>query len=277
MNNVVTAQAPSQVPSQAPARRVISLVPAVTEMLFAMGAGDVVVGVSSYDTFPPEAATRPKVGALVDPDFERILTLRPDLVVVYGSQEELMRRLERASIPYYRYRHAGLSDVTSTMRELGARVGRTVEANRGADRIEADLAAVRASVAGRPRPRTAVLFGREPGALRGIYASGGYGFLHDLLELAGGQNVFADVKRENLQATSEVLLSRAPEVILEIRASAGWTPARATAERAVWAGLPSLPAVRTNRIHFLTDEALSIPGPRVAAVAKMLAGVIHGQ
>jgi iron complex transport system substrate-binding protein len=266
----------AQAPGQAPSRRVISLVPAVTEMLFAIGAGETVVGVSSFDTFPPEVLSRPKVGALVDPDFERILTLRPDLVVVYGSQEDLMRRLERASIPYYRYRHAGLADVLATMRDLGARVGLRAGANREAARIEADLSAVRASVAGRRRPRTAVLFGREPGELRGIYASGGVGFLHDLLGLAGGENVFADVKRENLQATTELLLARAPEVIIEIRTAMGWTPDRIAMERAVWNRLPSLPAVRNSRIYFLTDDAISIPGPRVAASAKTLAATLHG-
>ena len=82
--------------SQTGAKRIISLVPAVTEMLFAMDAGDAVIGVSSYETFPPEALSRPKVGALVDPDFERILTLRPDLVIVYDSQGDLIGRLERA-------------------------------------------------------------------------------------------------------------------------------------------------------------------------------------
>ncbi len=261
--------------AQGHAQRIISLVPAVTEMLFAIGAGDAVVGVSNYDTFPPEVATRPKVGALVDPDFERILTLRPDLVVVYGSQDDLMRRLSRAAIPFYRYRHAGLADVTSTIRELGQLVGRIETAGSVAGRIETDLAAVRASVAGRGRPRTAVLFGREPGALRGIYASGGYGFLHDLLELAGGDNVFGDVKRENLQATTELLLARAPEVLVEIRTAGRWSPDRVAIERAVWTRLPSLPAVRSGRIHFLTDEALSIPGPRVAASARTLAAVLH--
>jgi iron complex transport system substrate-binding protein len=270
----LAAQGIQQTPGAA--RRVISLVPAVTEMLFAIGAGDAVVGVSSFDTFPPEVLTRPRVGALVDPDFERILTLRPDLVVVYGSQEDLMRRLERASIPYYRYRHAGLDGVMSTMRELGSRVGRRDAANREAARLEAELAAVRASVSARPRPRTAVLFGREPGELRGIYASGGIGFLHDLLELAGGENVFADVKRENLQATAELLLTRAPEVIVEIRTASGWTPDRISLERAVWNRLPSLPAVRSGRIHFLTDDAISIPGPRVAASARNLAATLHG-
>jgi iron complex transport system substrate-binding protein len=261
--------------AQTSARRVVSLIPAVTEMLFAIGAGDLVVGVSSYDTFPPEATTRPKVGALIDPDFERILTLKPDLVVVYGSQDDLMKRLDRAAIPYYRYRHAGLADVTQTMRALGERVGRRDEANRAASRIEAELAAVRASVANLPRPKIALIFGREPGALRGIYAAGGMGFLHDLMHLAGASNVFADVKRESVQATTEMLLARAPAVILEMRRPTS-TAAQLSAERLVWNGLPGIPAVKTGRIHLLTEEALAIPGPRVVIGARTLAAAIHG-
>jgi iron complex transport system substrate-binding protein len=260
---------------QAGANRIVSLVPAVTEILFAIGAGDRVVGVSSYDTYPPQALTRPKVGALIDPDFERILTLRPDLVVVYSSQDELMRRLDRASIPYYRYRHAGLADITATIREIGARVGDRESAVRTASGIEADLAEIRASVDARSRPRTALLFGREPGTLRGIYASGGVGFLHDLLQVAGGENAFADVSREGLQVTSELLLARAPEVILEIRSPKSWTPERQQLELATWRRLPGLPAVKANRIHFVTDEALSIPGPRVALAARTLANALH--
>ena len=79
--------------SQASPRRIISLIPAVTEMLFAMGSGNQVVGVSSFDKYPPEVASRQKVGALLDPDIERILALKPDLVVVYGTQQELIARL----------------------------------------------------------------------------------------------------------------------------------------------------------------------------------------
>ncbi len=82
-------------------RRVISLIPATTEMMFAMGAGSRLVAVGSFDRFPPEATRLPKVGALLDPDTERILALRPDLVIVYNTQTELKRSLERASIAYY--------------------------------------------------------------------------------------------------------------------------------------------------------------------------------
>ncbi|HVT47480.1 MAG TPA: helical backbone metal receptor [Vicinamibacterales bacterium] len=255
--------------------RVISLVPSVTEMIFAMGAGSIVVGVSSYDHFPPDVATRPRLGALVDPDFERILTLHPDLVIAYGSQEDLVRRLDAAHIASFSYRNGGLDNVTATVRRLGERLGRRADAERLAARIEADLGRVRQAVKGRPRPRTALIFGRESGSLRGLYASAGVGFLHDLLELAGGDDVFGDVRRESLQVSTEMLLARRPDVVIEIHTSEGWTPTRLAQERHVWDALPALPAVRTGRVYLLADDSLSIPGPRVADIAERFARVLH--
>lgn len=261
-------------PARTAPSRIISIVPAVTEMLFAIGAGDRVVGVSSFDTYPPEATTRPRVGALVDPDFERIVLFRPDLVVTYASQTELMARLARVGIAVFEYRHSGLADVTATIRQIGARAGSAEAADRLATRIEADLDRIRRTAASRPKRRTALLFGREPGTLRSLYASGGVGFLHDLLELAGGIDVFADVRRENLQVSTETLLQRAPDVIVEIHPSAGWDAQRIARERGVWRQLPALPAVRTGRVHIIADDRLVIPGPRVAESAQLIADAL---
>lgn len=258
-----------------PARRIVSLVPSVTEMLFAIGAGVHVVGVSSFDRFPAEVRSRPAVGALLDPDLERIATLKPDLVIVYGSQAELSSRLSRLSVPTYAYRHSGLSDITETLRDIGKRVGYEAQASGLAAEIDADLHKVRSRVAGRPAPLTALVFGREPGSLRGVYASGGVGFLHDMLTLAGGRNVFATVTHENLQVSSEQMLATAPEVILEVRSSGGWTEARMQEERRAWNILPSLPAVRTGRVYILADDMLTIPGPRVATAAARFAETLH--
>lgn len=241
-----------------------------------MGAGDTVVGVSSYDTFPPEVRQRAKVGALVDPDFERILSLRPDLVIAYGSQTEFIARLERARLPYFRYEHAGLPDVTATIRALGARIERVVAAEAIAARIERELDEIRRRVAGRPRPRTALIFGREPGTVRGIYASGGIGYMHDMLELAGGEDVFADIKRQNVQASAEILLARAPEVIVEVHAGDPWPADRLARERDAWRALASLPAVRNGRVHILVDDRFAIPGPRIVDAVRRLADVLHG-
>ena len=255
--------------AQAPPSRIVSLVPAATEMLFAIGAGPRVVAVSSYDHEPSEVERLPRVGALLDPDLERILGLRPDLVVVYGTQHDLQQQLSRAAIPAFSYKHGGLADVTSTIRALGERTGTVTRANDVASAIERDLADIRARVTGRDRPRTLLVFGREPGTLRNLYASGGVGFLHDMLDVAGAVNVFAAEKRESVQASSETLLAAAPEVIIELHYADG------AVDLSAWRALPALPAVRTNRIVVLTGTDLVTAGPRVAAATRRLAKALH--
>ena len=177
--------------AQAPPARIISLVPAVTEILFAIGAGPQVVAVSSYNNFPEQVKALPRVGALLDPDVERILALRPQLVVSYGSQTDLQAQLGRAGIAVYNYRHTGLAGIFDAIRGVGRASGRREEAERLAGDIETKMDAIRTRVQGRRRPRTLLVFERDPTTLRGIYVSGGRGFLHDMLEVAGGENVFA--------------------------------------------------------------------------------------
>ena len=262
-----------QAKARAPAR-IISLVPAVTEMLFAIGAGPRVIGVSSFDHFPPAVERLERVGALLDPNVERILALRPDLVVVYRSQADLIAQLGRAQIPTFVYAHAGLADVTSTLRDVGARAGAAERAGELAAIIERRIAVLRKRFATGPRPKTLVVIGRDAFALRGIYASGGVGFIHDMIVAAGGDNVFADTKREAVQATSELIIARAPEIILELRGD----PIDAATQRKevqTWDTLASLPAVRNKRVRIIADARTVIPGPRVAEAVELLAEVIH--
>lgn len=260
--------------AQARPARIISVIPAVTEMLFALGAGDRVVGVGSFDSYPPGVEKLPRVGALLDPDLERILSLKPDLVAVYGSQVDLRRQLERANVPVFDYRHAGLADVTTTIQALGERIGNAGEARALTRRIEARLAAVRRRVEGLPRPRVLVVFGRERLALRAIYASGGFGFVHDMVAVAGGDNVFADVRREAVQATTELILSRRPDLILELRADP-LTEAEVRQEIATWTQLQGVPAVRNQRVYIISDPRTVVPGPRVAEGVEAIAAVLH--
>jgi iron complex transport system substrate-binding protein len=259
--------------AHAQARRVVSIIPATTEMLFAMGAGDRVVAVGSYDRFPPEVEKLPRVGALLDPAVERIIAMRPDLVILYGTQAELRTQLERAQIPYYPYVHRGLADITETIRSLGARVGLASQANALADRIERQLADIRTRVARSPRPKTLLVFGRERGSLRNIDASGGVGFLHDMLETAGAADVLADVKQQSVTMTTELVLARAPEVIIELRYARG--DDTDAADLREWNVLPAVPAVKNKRVYMLRGEEFVVPGPRVAAATERLAHLLH--
>jgi iron complex transport system substrate-binding protein len=241
-------------------------------MLFAMGAGDRVIAIGSYDRYPPEAQKLPRVGALIDPNVEQILQMKPDLVVVYGTQTELKRRLERARIPYYSYVHKGLSDIAETMRALGRRVGVESGGNALAARVEAQLGDIRDRVSTRPRPRTLVVFGRERGSLRNIEASAGEGFLHDMLEAAGGIDVLADVHRQSLSMSTEMVLARSPDVIIELRYSPDDIKA---ADIGAWNRLASVPAVKNHRVIMLTGEEFVVPGPRVGDATRKLAAALH--
>jgi iron complex transport system substrate-binding protein len=261
-------------PSAGP-RRIVSLIPATTEMLFVMGAADRLAGVGSYDTFPPAAERLPRVGGLLDPSVERILSLKPDLVIVYDTQEELKGQLARAGIPIFRYAHRGLPDITDTLRAIGARVGTGPAADAAAARIEQQLAAIKARAAERPRLKTLLVFGREPGSLRQVVASGGYGFLHDVLEVAGGVDVLARLKRQSVQLSTESILALAPEVIIELHYGSSMRTDRLDAERLVWNALPSVPAVKNNRVHLLVGDEFVVPGPRIVLAAERFAKVLH--
>ena len=256
-------------------QRIVSLVPATTEMIFAMGAGDRLVGVGNYDRFPPEVARLPRVGGLIDPDTERILALRPDLVIVYDTQVELKQRLARARIPIYPYVHRALPDIMATLRALGARIASAPRANAVATEMERALAAVRSSVAGRPRPKTMLVFGRDPQSVRNVHASGGYGFLSDLLEVAGGDNLFADIKQQAVQASTEMILTRRPDVIIELRYGESVSTADLPRELAAWNTLASVPAVKNHLVHVLVGDEFVVPGPRIVLAAERFARTLH--
>src|SRR5262249_39202237 len=138
------------------------------------------------------------------------------LVIVYDTQAELKQQLTRAGVPMFNYVHKGLPDITETLRSLGERIGAGSAANAAAQRIEQQLDAIRARVAGLPKPKTLLVFGREPGTVRQINASAGYGFLHDVLQLAGGADVLSDLARQSAMLSTEMVLARAPEVIIEL-------------------------------------------------------------
>jgi len=256
-------------------RRVISLIPATTEMIFAMGAGDRLVAVGSYDKFPPEATRLPKVGALLDPDTERILSMRPDLVILYGTQTELKKSLDRATIPYYSYEHRAMPDIMATVRALGRRIGFTAQAETLASNMERALAGVRKTVGGRGRPRTLLVFERDTASLQNIYASGGYGFLADLLDVAGGENVFGDVKKQAVQASTEMILASRPDVIIELRYGDNAKNIDPARDLRTWSSLGSIPAVKARKIHVLVGDQFVVPGPRIVTAARELGRALH--
>ncbi len=262
--------------TQAAPRRIISLIPATTEMLFAMGASDRIVGVGTFDRFPPEVSRFPRVGGLLDPNVERMLALKPDLVIVYETQTNLIGQLTRAGVPMFRYQHQGLPDIVQTVRSLGTRIGAAKEADAAAGRIEARLADVRRRVEGRSRPRT--LAGLRPRA--GIAAPNrGERRIRIPARSAGARRrqrrplrLPAAVGRDEHRDGAGPRAGgdhRAP-VRRFARAASRSTPRRASGTRS-----HRFRRCGSKQVHLLVGDEFVVPGPRIVQAAERFARVLH--
>jgi ABC-type Fe3+-hydroxamate transport system substrate-binding protein len=261
----------------APAERIVSTAPSLTETLFALGAGDQVVGVTTFCIYPEEARSRTKVGGFADANVEQIVALRPDLVVMVEGRRVLAERLAPFGIPTLVLDPSHLSGIFDAIRALAEASGRAEPGERLVAKIEADLAAVQRSVEGRARPRALLLVGRSPGSLSGLYAVGPASFLGELLERAGGENVLADSAAAYPKVSLEQVLARDPDVIVElIGMERGDREAFERETRELWSSHPNLTAVRRDAVRVLADDRLLQPGPRVAETIRRLAAVLHG-
>ena len=249
----------------APARRIVSLAPSLSEIVFALGAGGALIGVDDYLDLP-EAAQLPRVGGLLNPNLERVLSLRPDLVLMVHSFRSAADRLRDAGLRVAVVPNESLDDLDAAVASVGALTGRETEATALRKSLLDEMRAVAATVAGRPRPRVAFVLDHRPGSLADLYVAGRASFLTRVVELAGGDNVFGDVASGAARIGAEEMLRRAPEVILD--STKGDVAA-------AWRTLPVLPAVRDGRVLAVFDEKLIVPGPRVARATRRIAALLH--
>ena len=248
----------------APAARVVSLNPTTTELMFALGAGERLVGRSRWDEWPDAAKAVPDVGDGIRPNVEAILATRPDLVLLYASQDNrpAAQRLRAAGVPTLSLKIDSIAQFRRGTLMLGAATGRVDAARATVDSVHATLARVRRLTSGRARP--SVLWRAWDAPLLVI---GGGSFLHELIDIAGGRNVFGDLAAPSPQVSFEEVLRRDPDVLIGGEMSA----ARLRAD-AQWR---TLPAVRDGRILAVDDAIVARPSVRLGEAAVALARGLH--
>ncbi|MBM3450705.1 MAG: hypothetical protein FJX78_06950 [Armatimonadetes bacterium] len=245
----------------APPRRVVSIAPSVTEMLYAVGAEDQVVGVSAADDHPTRVRDKPRVGGF-QVDDERVAAQRPDLVIgVLGLQADVLARLRRAGHRVFAVDGRSLEATAAAIQVVGRVMGRPEAAARIAAGLRAQVAAVRARVAPKPIPAVYVEVWDQP-----FLTVGRDTLLDDLIRIAGGRNVFADV-RGWPQVAEEEIVRRSPDVVLLL----GKTAARVRA-RAAWR---SVPALKNGRVYELDASLVTRPGPRLGEGAEHVARLLY--
>lgn len=248
-------------------RRIVSLVPSVTEILFALGLEDRVAGVTDFCDFPAEARRKPKVGGYAEPSLETLVALKPDLILASAdsTKPQLVGRLERLGVPVYVVYPQTYREVVETVRAVGRVTGEAAAGERLARRLEETARRTREAVAGR-RPVRALLCVM----VRPLVVVGPGTFGDDLLRLAGGVNVVPAGPSHYPTWGPEALLAADPEVIVATPHPGDPDP------RAAFARWPELAAVRARRVSVVEPDLLQRPGPRLADGLRALALALHG-
>lgn len=253
--------------------RIISLAPSNTEVLFAVGAGDQVVGVTEFCNYPPEAQNREKIGGF-SPDtisVEKIVSLEPDLVFSAGSiQQPVIEALEQAGIPVFAFDPERLEGVYKNIETAGRLTGHEAEAAGVVTEMQDRVAAVTEKTQAIPEDERPTVFyevWHEP-----LMTAGPTTFIGELIDLAGGKNIFADVTEEYPQVSAETILQRDPDVILGPDSHGEELTAEKIKTRPGWGDIR---AVQEGRIFLVNGDIVSRSGPRLADALEDIAQALH--
>lgn len=259
--------------------RIVSLAPSITEILFAVDAGDRLVAVTDYCRYPPQARRLPSVGGYVDTSLEAILAARPDLVIMLDRQQALQTRLRQLGVDTLSVDHASVGGILDSIEAIGRVSDRHAQADMLVGDIRMQIDAIRTRVAHRPPVRTLVAIGHDVSSprLREVYIAGRHDFYNELLSLAGGENVYRDSLVKVPALTVEGIMRLNPQVIIDIVARDDLRGRDADSVKRQWQALEQVDAVKHNRVHIIDADHAVIPGPRIFALLTSFAELLHPQ
>jgi iron complex transport system substrate-binding protein len=249
------------------AQRIVSLVPSVTETLFALDAGDAVVGVSQYCDYPPAVRALPRVGSFITPNVEAIAALRPTLVIGLSTSSDLreIHALNAMGIATLMADDGSVAAIEQSIILIGDRIGRGGAARRLATGLRAHFAAVADLLKGVPRSPVLMLVGHQP-----MVAVGQGTYLSELLTMAGATNIAAASDQAWPRLSVEYIIASRPEVILD-----GQMGSDPSTPSAFWSKYPTIPAVKNHRVVGYPEDPTLHPGPRIGVTLDELARLIH--
>ncbi len=263
---------------QTPPNRIVSTAPSLTELLYALGLGDRVVGVDRFSRYPADALNKPKIGDYANPNLEAIAALRPDLVLIPPNPVKLAERLGLLRLPTLEVDQEGIAKLYESFRLVGEATGAREQAAKLTASVRAQLEQVRARAASRKRTRMMFVVGRTPNRLDGLIVVGQASYLNEIIALAGGENVFRDAVASYPGVSLEEVLARNPDVIVDMGDMAdtvGVTDQHKRQVARLWERLGSVSAVKQRRVYAVASDIYVVPGPRVVDAAKAFFEMLH--
>jgi iron complex transport system substrate-binding protein len=259
-------------------QRIVSTAPSITEMLYALGLGDRVAGVTRFCRYPPEAQLKPKIGDYVNPNLEAIASLKPDLVIIQTNPVRLRERLINMHLRTIEVDQQNIAGIYTSIRAVGDAAGVSDRAEKLVDAIRSGLDAVHARASALKPVRVMFVIGRSQGRLDGLVVVGKASYLNEVIRTAGGENVFHDAIAPYPTVSLEEVMARNPEVILDMgdmSDTVGVTEQHKREVVALWDRVGTVEAVKHHRVFAIASDMYVVPGPRAVDAAQAIFDILH--
>jgi iron complex transport system substrate-binding protein len=262
--------------AQEPPQRVISLAPNITEIIFKLGAQDRLVGRTEFCTFPDAAKEISSIGGYLNPDYEKIVDLQPDVIFLLPNTE-MERKLQHLGLHIFSIPDETIEEVLFSIKAVGRVLALDERAEEIAQGIQDTLDLACRADTSNQKISAVLVVGRESGSLKGLYVAGKDTYLSEIWTLCGGKNIFDDIDIRYFSVSKEDLVSRNPDIILEFRiVPASETAQKVPALKSDWRELNILNAVSADNVFIFTDRYFLIPGPRISKIAVSFLEILEG-
>ncbi len=269
-----TAGADPGARSPRPPARIVSMAPDLTEILFALGLGERIAGVTRDSDYPPAALAKPKVGTFWQPNIEAVIATKPDLVVTLAiePQRDLARRLRRIGYDCLAVEIEKIGDLFDAIADIGAAAGVREQAQELSDKMQTAIHRLQTATAGLPRVKVLWVVQREP-----LRVAGRDTFVNDMIELAGGENAIGPTLHKYPPIGAEEVIAAKPEVIIEPAMMPGALDEQCRQALSYWSRYANVPAVVDGRIYVIHGDTVSRLGPRLCAGVEVIAKCLRPQ
>lgn len=256
------------------AKGVVTLAPNLTEIVYALGQGHHLKGVSSFDTYPEAVLKLPKVGGYFNPDLETILTLEPGLILMLKGRSTHAEQLTITGADIHAFTCENIEEIQTTISAIGELLN--CPENAQALCIEMTRGLTELPLPGTTGHSIMVCVGMTPGSLQNCYVAGGLSMHHDILEAMGCKNAFGTTMKSYFPVNKEAIIIARPTIILDLIPGQKLTDGLKKNRLATWGLLPGVPAVKSGNICILNESTLNIPGPRINQAAQVIRSAIEG-
>ena len=261
--------------THAASQRVISTSPAITEILFAIGAGDRVVGVTDYCNYPKNACLLPSIGGPLNPNTEKWIALKPDLIILQDDSVVLNKHANVFKIPTLEVSVNNLENILRSIQVIADAMQTPKAGKQLVDKIKIQIDNYRTSL-GKTKPRQVLMLLSDTNdPSRDLYAVGRNTFLNELLSIAGGENILPETMATYPKISKEFIIAKSPEIIIEIGPTANLSNEGILSREKAWTIYPTIRAVKNDRLYFVGANYILIPGPRLVKILDILTRNIH--